>query len=114
MSETIRCRKMKLSGDFGSECRCAMSWCDLDLTFDLAVVTLTFKIFILTFTKLTLFTLKVSASLNCFTFSVSHGVENYFPWLCGVGISDAIFTPWCPDGRAGGRKKFVWAVSQKP
>ena len=23
---------------------CAMSWCDLDLTFDLAVVTLTFKI----------------------------------------------------------------------
>ena len=26
-------------------CRCATSWCDLDLTFDLAVVTLTFKIF---------------------------------------------------------------------
>ena len=24
-------------------CRCALSWCDLDLTFDLAVVTLTFK-----------------------------------------------------------------------
>ena len=24
--------------------RCAMSWCDLDLTFDLAVVTLTYKI----------------------------------------------------------------------
>ena len=24
--------------------RCAASWCDLDLTFDLAVVTLTFKI----------------------------------------------------------------------
>ena len=24
-------------------CRCAMSWCDLDLTFDLAVVTLTYK-----------------------------------------------------------------------
>ena len=25
-------------------CRCATSWCDLDLTFDLAVVTLTVKI----------------------------------------------------------------------
>ena len=25
-------------------CRCAMSWCDFDLTFDLVVVTLTFKI----------------------------------------------------------------------
>ena len=27
-------------------CRCTISWCDLDLTFDLAVVTLTFKIFL--------------------------------------------------------------------
>ena len=25
-------------------CRCATSWCDLDLTFDLAVVTLSLKI----------------------------------------------------------------------
>ena len=25
-------------------CRCAMSWCDLDLTIDLAVVTLSYKI----------------------------------------------------------------------
>ena len=25
-------------------CRCAISWCDFDLTFDLAVVTLTSKI----------------------------------------------------------------------
>ena len=25
-------------------CRCAASWCELDLTFDLAVVTLTYKI----------------------------------------------------------------------
>ena len=25
-------------------CRCASSWCDLDLTFDLVVVTLTYKI----------------------------------------------------------------------
>ena len=30
--------------DIGWGCRCAMSWCDLDLTFDLAVVPLTFKI----------------------------------------------------------------------
>ena len=27
-------------------CRCTTSWCDLDLTFDLSVVTLTFKIFL--------------------------------------------------------------------
>ena len=26
------------------DCRCATSWCDFDLTFDLAVVTLTFNI----------------------------------------------------------------------
>ena len=25
-------------------CSCALSWCDLDLTFDLGVVTLTYKI----------------------------------------------------------------------
>ena len=37
--------------------------------------------------------LKVSQSLYCFTVSVSHGVENYFPRLWGTGISDAIFTP---------------------
>ena len=34
--------------------------------------------------------LKVSRSLNCFTTSVSHGVENYFPRLWSTGISDAI------------------------
>ena len=44
-----------------------------------------------TFTKLTLFTLKVSFTLNCFTSSVCHGVEKYFPGLWGMGISDAIF-----------------------
>ena len=27
-------------------CMCAVSWCDLDLTFDLVIVTLTFKIFV--------------------------------------------------------------------
>ena len=26
------------------KCRCAVSWCDIDMTFDLAIVTLTFKI----------------------------------------------------------------------
>ena len=35
--------------------------------------------------------LKVSQSVYCFTTSISHGVENYFPRLCGMGISDAIF-----------------------
>ena len=35
--------------------------------------------------------LKVSRSLYCFTTSVSHAVEKYFPRLWGTGISDAIF-----------------------
>ena len=35
--------------------------------------------------------LKVSRSLYCFTTSICHGVENYFPRLWGRGISDAIF-----------------------
>ena len=35
--------------------------------------------------------LKVSRSLYCFTTSISHAVENYFPRLWGTGISDAIF-----------------------
>ena len=34
--------------------------------------------------------LKVSQSVYCFTTSISHGVENYFPRLWGVGISAAI------------------------
>ena len=42
ISETVRCRKLVLGRDIG--CRCALSWCDLDLTFDLAVVTLTYNI----------------------------------------------------------------------
>ena len=33
-----------LVGTLVRGCRCATSWCDLDLTFDLAVVTLTYKI----------------------------------------------------------------------
>ena len=35
-------------------------------------------------------TLKVSQSVYCFTTSISHGVENYFPRLWGTGISNAI------------------------
>ena len=35
--------------------------------------------------------LKVFRSLYCFTTSICHGVENYFPRLWGTGISDAIF-----------------------
>ena len=35
--------------------------------------------------------LKVSQSVYCFSTSISHGVENYFPRLWGTGISDAIF-----------------------
>ena len=35
--------------------------------------------------------LKVSRSFYCFTTSISHGVENYFPRLWDTGISDAIF-----------------------
>ena len=33
---------------------------------------------------------KVSRFLYCFTTPISHGVENYFPRLWGMGISDAI------------------------
>ena len=35
--------------------------------------------------------LKVSRSLYRFTTSMSYGVENYFPRLWGMGISDAMF-----------------------
>ena len=44
ISETVRCRKFILGRDIGWGCRCAALWSDLDLTFDLAVVTLTYKI----------------------------------------------------------------------
>ena len=35
--------------------------------------------------------LKVSQSVYCFTTSISHGDDNYFPKLWGTGMSDAIF-----------------------
>ena len=39
--------------------------------------------------------LKVSQSVYCFTTSISHGVENYFPRLWGTGMSDAILSLLC-------------------
>ena len=45
--------------------------------------------------------LKVSRSLYCFTISISHGVENYFPRLWGTGISDAIFSGITDDWGLG-------------
>ena len=44
ISETVICRKLILLRTVVRGCRCATSWCDLDLTFDLAVVTLSLKI----------------------------------------------------------------------
>ena len=43
ISETIWCCKLILGRDIGWGCRCATSWCDLDLSSDLAEVTLTYK-----------------------------------------------------------------------
>ena len=40
ISETMRCRKLKLAKDIGWAYGCTASWCDLDLTFDLAILTL--------------------------------------------------------------------------
>ena len=38
ITEAVRCRNFILSGDIDWGCRCAAAWCDLDLLFDLAVV----------------------------------------------------------------------------
>ena len=37
----------------------------------------------------------LSQSVYCFTTSICHGVENYFPRLWGTGISDSIFFLLC-------------------
>ena len=37
----------------------------------------------------------MKVSVHCFTTSLSHGIENYFPRLWGTGISDSIFKKWC-------------------
>ena len=57
-----------------------MLWCDLDLTFELALVTLTFKIFISLF-----------MIFKLFHFFISHDIESYFSGLWGTGISKVIF-----------------------
>ena len=44
ITETVRYRKLILGWDISWECRCTTSWCDLDFTLDLAVMTLTYKI----------------------------------------------------------------------
>ena len=44
ISETVRCRELILGREIGWGCRFATSWSGFDLTFDLAVVTLTYKI----------------------------------------------------------------------
>ena len=48
--------------------------------------------------------LKVSQSVYCFTTSISHGVENYFPRLWGTGISDVIFIFYCVRLEIGAQK----------
>ena len=42
--ETVRCRKLIFLGTLVRGFRCATSVCDLDLTFDLVVMTLSLKI----------------------------------------------------------------------
>ena len=45
ISETVRCRKLILGRDIGGGgCRCSVLWCDRDLTLELTMVSLTFKI----------------------------------------------------------------------
>ena len=54
--------------------------------------------------------LKVSQSVYCFTTSISHGVENYFPRLWGTGSSDAIFLRiyFCHEIPVNIRNVFKW------
>ena len=40
----VRCRKLIMVGILVRGCRWATSWCDLDLNFDLVIVTMSFKI----------------------------------------------------------------------
>ena len=45
ISETLRYKMLILSRKIGVKgCGCTMSWCDLDLTFDVTLVTLSLKI----------------------------------------------------------------------
>ena len=40
----VRCRKLILGRTLVRVDRCETSWCDLDLTFDLVILTMSFKI----------------------------------------------------------------------
>ena len=42
---SVRCMKLIPGRDNSCWCRCATSWCDLDLTFDLVKVILSLKIY---------------------------------------------------------------------
>ena len=44
-TETVTCRMLILGRGIGCGCRCATSWGDLDLIFDLVEMPLTVKIF---------------------------------------------------------------------
>ena len=44
ISETVRYRKLILGRDIGWGCRCGILWCDLDVIFVIAVVTVSLKI----------------------------------------------------------------------
>ena len=55
--------------------------------------------------------MKVSRSLYCFTTSISHGVENYFPSLWGMGISNAIFFNILLKGNQIGMEAFFLYIS---
>ena len=43
ISETMRYKMLILGKDIHWGCRCAVSWCDLDLSFELAIVTWSLK-----------------------------------------------------------------------
>ena len=45
--------------------------------------------------------------------TISH-FYGFYPTALTPWLSRYCFRSWCPDGWAGGGKKFVWAISQKP
>ena len=72
-------------------CRCATSWCDLDLTFHIAVVTLIYKILSGLYLGNSKHYLELYVTETALkVYFIFYGVENYFPTLWGTGIFDAI------------------------
>ena len=57
----------------------------------------------------------ISEHIGCYFISqyFINGILQFLPHS-PEGLSGYCFHPWCPDGRAGGGKKVVRAVSQKP